>query len=330
MKQIKISTLIPLSISFAAVVFMTSNWATGTASGTDINNTAILSYNVGGTAQTAIESSEDGNSTPGSGKGTATSFKVDKKIDLSVTAGAGVNVVPATSAQGITFTVLNEGNSEETFSFSPTQVSSGDDFDTTCATPANITLAADASAVVTVACDIPISNGVTVKNGTTSIVDLKATVEGVTETAGADTAGGVETVFADNTGTSTDGADRNAQHSAINTYTINTADLTVTKTSAVSKMSINGTDDTSDPKRIPGATIVYTITVSNATGASTAEGIVINDAVPNELSIVGKPTISIAGGANIEITPSGQNVASAPFDLAAGETAILTITTTVN
>lgn len=328
MKLSKITKFIPLALSLTALSVTTSYWASGTASGTDINNTAVLTYNVGGTTQAEIESSEGGNSTPGSGNGSATSFKVDKKIDLLVTAGSAVNVVPGTTAQDITFTLLNEGNSEETFSFSPTQVASGDDFDTSCATLANITLAADATATITVKCDIPISNGGTVKNGQTSIVDLKATTESVTETAGADDAATVQTVFADNTGTGTDGADRNAQHSAVNTYTINTADLTVQKTSAVTKMSINGADDITDPKRIPGATIEYTITVSNAAGASTAEGIVISDAIPATLSIVGTPTIT--GGTSTLASVSGQNVTSTAFDLTAGETAILTIITTVN
>lgn len=328
MKLIKISKLIPLALSLAALSFTTSYWAAGTASGTSINNTAVLTYNVGGTAQTEIESSEGGNSTPGAGSGSATSFKVDKKIDLSVTAGSAVNVVPGTAAQNITFTLVNEGNSQETFSFSPTQVASGDDFDTSCATLANVTLAADATATITVKCDIPVSNGVTVKNGKTSIVDLKATTTNVTETAGADDAATVQTVFADNTGTGTDGADRNAQHSAVNTYTINTADLTVMKTSAVTKMSINNADDSTDPKRIPGATIEYTITVSNAAGASTASGIVISDAIPATLSIVGTPTIT--GGTSTSASVSGQDVTSAAFNLAAGETAVLTIITTVN
>ena len=91
----------------------------------------------------------------------------------------------------------------------------------------------------------------------------------VTQTTGGDTAGTVEVVFADNVGTATDGvlSGRNGSHSATNTYTINTADLIVTKTSAVISDPFNLT---SNPKRIPGATIEYTITVSNANGASDA------------------------------------------------------------
>ena len=339
MKIIKISKLLPLSISIAALALASASWATGTASGTDIKNTATISYSVGSTAQTTIESSETGNSTPGKGKGSATTFLVDKKVDLSVTAGSPVNVVPGTTAQGITFTLTNEGNSSEEFSFSaPTQVT-GDSFDTTnCATPANVTLAADAQATITVKCDIPVSGGAVINNAT-STVDLKATVVGAAAAAAAsdgnaDVAGAVETVLADDTGTATDGADRNASHSAVNTYTVETADLTVKKESTVTKMSINGDDVTTNAKRIPGSTIEYTITVTNAANAATATGIVISDAVPKELTVVGTPTItggtSSTASAGAYNATTGTAVSSTAFDLAAGETAVLTIVATVN
>lgn len=313
----------PTLISFAILAATTSPaWAAGTAAGTDIDNTATISYSVSGTSQTPIESSEAGNSVPGSGS--ATTFKVDKKIDLLMTSGSGVNVVPGATTQAITFTLKNEGNSTEDFSFSTTQVA-GDNFDTvSCTTPANVTLAAEASQVITVNCDIPASSA-TVNNGKTSDLDLKATVVGVTETAGADTAGTVDVVFADDTGTTTDGSNRNAQHSAANTYTVNTADITVAKTSAVTADPQNGA---TNPKRIPGSTIEYTITVSNAPGAATATGINIADTVPSDLTVVGTPTIT--GGTSTTAAAAGNAVSTTPFDLAAGETATLTIIATVN
>ena len=293
-----------------------------------LDNTAQITYSVGGTPQAEIESSEAGNSTPGDGNGTATTFKVDKKIDVLVTSGTGVNVVPGATSQSITYTVLNEGNSTENFNLVATQVARGDNFDTTsCSvtTPASlpVSLAADASTTVTVQCDIPAASG-TVTNGATSIIDLEASINGVTQTVGADTAAGVEVVFADDTGTATDGADRNGSHSATNTYTVNTADIIVAKTSAVISDPSNGT---TNPKRIPGATVQYTITVSNAVGASTATGIVISDLVPSTLTITGT---TISGGTSTTASAAGQNVTSAAFDLAAGQTATLLITATIN
>jgi len=317
------------TLASVAVLAFASNsaFAAGTAAGTDIDNTASITYSVGGTTQEPIESSEAGNSTPGTGNGTATTFKVDKKVDVLVTAGTNVNVVPGETGASITFTVLNEGNSTEDFDLVPTQVGTGDDFDTsgcTVVSPASpVNLAADASATVTVPCDIPAAGGA-VTNGADSFVDLEASINGVTETVGADTAAGVEVVFADDTGTATDGADRNGSHSATSTYVINTADITVAKTSAVISDPFNGT---TNPKRIPGATIEYSIVVSNAVGASTATGIVISDVVPSDLTIV---STTISGGTSTTASAAGQNVTSAGFDLAAGESATLVITATIN
>ena len=322
----KIKTIRTLASVAVLAVASNSAWAVGTAAGTDIDNTAEITYSVGGTPQTEIESSEAGNSTPGDGVGTPTTFVVDKKVDVLVTTGTGVNVVPGATSQSITYTVLNEGNSTESFDLVPTQVT-GDDFDSTSCTVTSptspVSLAADADATVTVQCDIPPSSA-TVTDGATSTIDLEATINGVTESAGADTAAGVEVVFADDTGTATDGADRNGSHSATNTYTVDTADLSVAKTSAIIDDPENGT---TNPKRIPGATIEYSIVVSNAAGAATATGIVITDLVPADLTITGT---TISGGTSTTATNAGQNVSSAAFDLAAGQTATLVITATIN
>ncbi|MGK0273110.1 MAG: hypothetical protein ACI88H_003788, partial [Cocleimonas sp.] len=84
------------TLASIAVLTIASNsaWAAGTAAGTDIDNTAVINYSVGGTPQTLIESSEGGNSTPGATNGTPTTFKVDKKIDVLVTTGTDVNAIP--------------------------------------------------------------------------------------------------------------------------------------------------------------------------------------------------------------------------------------------
>ncbi|MEB8434204.1 hypothetical protein OO007_18350 [Cocleimonas sp. KMM 6892] len=315
MKMKIISSLISVAVLSAVTHPI---YAAGTAADTDINNTASISYNVGGTAQTPIESSETGNSIAGVGAGTATTFKVDKKIDLSVTPGSNVNVVPGTSAQSITFTVTNEGNSTENFNLTPSQVT-GDIFDTSAcsvAAPASlpVSIAADGTASVTVNCDIPASGGVVV-NGATSDIDLLAVVDGVTETTVADTADQVDTVFADDIGTATDEAiagtgaagNRNAAHSAINTYVVNTADITVKKTSEVTEDPFNGT---TNPKRIPGATIEYTIEVTNADGAADAAGLIISDILPVGTGAVGGATASTNGLQFVSCSSTGDATAA--------------------
>lgn len=335
-----ITRAIPLFFSLAAFAASSNSWADGTLAGTDINNTATISYKVGLVDQTPIESKDGGNSVPGVGEGEATTFKVDEKIDVLVTAGSGVSVVPSADAQAITFTVKNEGNSNKTFDFATKADVGTDDFDLdSCSTPASVAINAGATTTITVNCDIPDSSA-SVNQGKTALVDLKATANGVTQSTGTDDPANVETVFADNTGTSTDGADRNAAHSATNVYTIATADLTVNKTDAVTKMSINGSDVTGTgadaPKRIPGATIEYTITVSNSAvvGTATAAGIVIADPLPTDMTFVSATLTHSADGAlaaPTAVSAGGvETVSSTSFDLDEGETATMVITATIN
>lgn len=344
--------LIPKLVSLAVLTTFTSNaWAAGTAAGTNIDNTATINYSVSGTAQAAIGSSEAGNT---SGAGTPTTFEVDKKIDLLVTAGTAVSTAPNATATGITFTLKNEGNSTENFELSQTQLGSpDDDFDaTSCVTtPASpVNLAADATSTITVTCDIPSS----ANNAETAKIDLKATavispgvpyVESATESAAV-----VDVVLADGVGSATDtgaetvGTDpagtRNASHSAVNTYTISgaSAALTVTKTSAVIDDPFNGT---TNPKRIPGATVEYSIVVSNADGATDATHLVISDPLQTDLTYV---TCTLTGDGIVNtVAPSpalgcsfaSPTVSSSSFTLPGGtggtpKTATLTITATVN
>jgi len=339
-----------LSVAVLTAITSTASAAPiGTAAGTEVDNTASITYSVGGTNQTPIESSEAGNSNPGVGNGTATTFVVDKKVDLLVTGATTTNVVPGQTGAAdnteLTYTLTNEGNSTEDFTLTATDnlaIAVGtDDFNSTNCTvtaPAlPVTIASGDVVNVTVECDIPASSA-TVKNGAKSLVDLLAEVTGVTASNGPDTVGCIsgtpgtpscvtDVVFADGTGTGTDvGGDRNAKHSATSTYVINTADLTVKKTQAATSMLINGTAETANVYHIPGSTIEYTITVSNAAGAATATGIVLSDVVSGDLENI---TATITGGTSGVVNVAGQTVTSAGFDLNAGETATLTITATV-
>ena len=346
-----------LSVAVLTAITSTASAAPiGTAAGTEVNNTASISYSVGGTNQTPIESSKDGNTNPGAGNGEATTFVVDKKVDLLVTGATTTNVIPGQTGAAdnteLTYTLTNEGNSTEDFTLATTDnlalAVGTDDFNSsncTVTAPAlPVTIASGDVVNVKVECDIPAASA-TVKNGAKSLVDLLATVTGVTASNGTDTVGcitgtvaagncTVDVVFADGTGTGTDAADRNAKHSATSTYLINTADLTVKKTEAVTKMSINGADETAGLYHIPGSTIEYTITVVNAADAATATGIVLSDTVPTTMTVVGTPTVAITGGNGGAATmASGAGVsavATNAFDLDAGETATLTITATVN
>ena len=325
------------SLASIAVLALASNsaYAAGTTAGTGIDNTASISYSVGGTPQGDIASSPTGNSDPGTA-GVPTTFVVDKKIDLVVTGSAtDVPVAPGATTQAITYTVTNEGNSTEDFDLSVDGTVTGDAFDLSACTitdPATstLTLIADQTATVTVECTIP-DGSATVVDGALGSVDLLANIGGgITETAGTDTAGAVDVVFADSLGTATDGAAENGSHSAISSFVISSASLIVTKTEAVSTMWIDTTGDgvldtptTGNFFHIPGAEITYTITVSNADGAADATDLIISDpltALRLEFvnCAVSGPVVGVTCSNSVPLGTDGGTVTTSSFTLPGG------------
>ena len=337
MKTIKLLKTMA-SIAVLSAVSSTA-WAAGTVAGTDVDNTATISYSVGGVAQADIGSSESGNSV---GAGTPTTFVVDKKVDLNVTANsaASVDIIPGSTASH-TFTLTNEGNDIEYFSLSALNNATGDDFDATGCTqtvtavtgtqPAILTgtyaspaidstgspaasgplrLAADGTATITVTCTAPgvqvnadeadinlVATAVTTANGTTAIED----------TVGADDPDAKDTVRADAAGTAAGDTATDAKHSAVRKFTVNSATLNVKKLSAV----ISDTNGVSaNAKRIPGAVIEYTITVTNT--AAEADHLKIADLIPSDLTYVAGGTVNGAAVSACTITGDGIVNANAP------------------
>ena len=306
--------------------------AAGTASGTSITNRATVEYQVNSVDQTEIESSPTGNSTAGSGMGEDTTFLVDNKVDLTVTAtdGAIVSVTPGSNAQVLTYSVTNNGNTVQDYSLAATHSSTGafGETETFDATNVNVyvedgttpgsyqsgedtetridELAPDASITVYVVADIPVGQ----VNNDVSSLDLTATtrdggstgVEGsvTSETTGADDPASVDVVFADGAGTADSAND--GKHSDLDGYKCASASLTVTKSTLVISDPINGS---SNPKAIPGAIIEHTITVVNASSAgATATSIQVSDDLSTE---IGNGTIAFeadgyAVGYGIQLT----------------------------
>ncbi len=86
------------------------------AAGVAISNTATLGYDVGGTAQTVIESAPGaGNSTPGATNGVPTLFVEDRVINFTVTREAFASPVPGSTQQAVPFLVANTGNGTHGF-----------------------------------------------------------------------------------------------------------------------------------------------------------------------------------------------------------------------
>lgn len=319
---------IKLSVSLAALFFAQSSFAEvgitdpgGTRAGTVVENTAVLSYQVGGVAQSDITSA-------------VSDFTVDRKVDLTVTGDSAVNVKVGPSSprstvgNKLTYVLSNDGNDTQKFKIAVSHLTS-DQFDAgtapttagpqaaeTCqftidgGTPTDVTnvsyvtLDIDEDATIVVSCSMP--NRPDVDDADLSTIDVLATAVDASnvimkESTGADQEDAIDVVLADGVGVASDvggpNADgkRNAMHSATQTYEIDAPMLSVVKTSKVTEDPYNGT---TQPKRIPGATVEYTITISN-TSDSEATGVKITDiltaAVAGEVEFVAGSIVNSAG-----------------------------------
>ncbi len=288
--------------------------AVGTVATTPVDNRASVNYTVGGIGQTVIESSPVGNTPPGVGNGADTQFLVDRMLDLMVTEqGASyTSVTPGATLRVLTLRVRNTGNDVQDFSLSAADRVTGtagpfgglDAFDTAAVSVlvdfnGNSTydagvdvatfideLAADTEVDVFIVSTIP--GGLS--DGDLAVLTLTAQVaQGNTVGQGADILTDdrlvaddpavVQNVFADGTG-ATDGPN-DGRYSDSDGYIVASAQLTITKASAVISDPVGG----ANPKAIPGAVIEYTITIANAAGASAdANGISIADDLSLEIA----------------------------------------------
>lgn len=347
-------------IALSSVGGLQSALAAGTDAGTSIANRATVNYNVGGVAQTQINSSPTGNSTPGAGSGADTTFVVDNRImhTVSEVGGAATAASPGASNVVATFLVTNNGNNSQGYQLTPTNLTGGSLFGETDNTDVtNLrafrdvngnaaydpgvdtesfidTLAEDTSARVFIVADVP----VTASNGQYANVQLaaRAAVPGtsgatlVTETGGADNPAAVDVVFADGGAVARDGV-----HEAADQYAIQSASLTVAKTSAVVNDPFNGAVN---PKAIPGAVVRYTITVTNNSTTTGADSVVLTDQIPTNTTFVpGSLTLNAAAltdGADadagrFEAGPPAQVVVDAGTIAASGGSATVTFDVTI-
>lgn len=327
--------------------------AGGTLAGSSVTNTATINYNVGGVAQPSINTNTD-------------SFTVDRKVNLTVAeSGASTTVVvPGQSAAYTTFTLQNTSNAVLDFALSAAQTTGGtaahggtDNYDVTgvsiyrdtngngtydSGTDTAVTyideLGIDASVTLFVVANVPLGRA------TGDVANVRLTATGregggsgsqgaaLTQTSGANTSG-MDTVFADGAGVSD--AARDASHSDDDDYTVQTATLTLTKTSTVISDPVNGT---TNPKLIPGAVVEYCIAVANASGGAGATSVAVSDVLPAQVtfntgSILLNGTVTgvtcntdgSAGGSFSAGTVSGTLAT-----VAAGDTRTLVFRATVN
>jgi len=305
-------------------VAQTAN-AVGTVSGTSVENSATVDYQVGGVVQNQIFSD-------------TAIFVVDNMIDLTVATfdGAAVIVVPGDTMQVLTYTLTNTGNTVQDYSFTAAGAAGTffgvlDNFDALNVLVfvdgnANGTyeqlidvgiyadeLAIDASIAVFIVADIPIAQ----IDGDGALYDLIAQTAqgGVPASQGADILtddsaiiddpATIQTVFADGAG-SADGI-YDGRFSSRDVYVVGSAILLVTKISAVTNDPFNlGVN----PKAVPGATILYTMNVAN-TGTVAANAVVLSDEIPANTTFVSGSVSSANsnGGAvvTVEFSADGSN-----------------------
>jgi len=262
--------------------------ALGTIAGTDIDNTAMVSYEVAGTPQTTTSNT--------------VTLTVAEVLDVDVTLLSG----PASTAAGaveqdLLLSVTNTGNGTESFTLAIDNALSGDDFDPVASTPAiyfdtdgsgdfspgdtpynpgtnDPLLAPDASIDILLVNDIPAG----LANGLTGLSDLTATALTGSGNPGdrfpGDGDGGVDAVV----GTS------GAEDTDTGQYIIGDIQLDVVKSATVLD-PFGGTDP------VPGAEVTYRIVVTPA-GADTATNSVVTDPVPANTTYL-PGSITLNGGA---------------------------------
>ncbi len=281
--------------------FSQHSHALGTLAGTLISNQAIVSsYIVGGITQLPINSN-------------TSTFVVDRKINFTFTKNdlTYVTAVPNQQNVILSYTVTNIGNSTQDFGLTAAQQATGatdafggldtinlqstavraDGNGNGTYQAANDTrtwvdeLAPDTSRVVFVVGRIPS----TATNNAIIGINLSARARAggvvgtqggtLTQSNGIENPAATDTVFADGTGTG-GGANRDSILTALNAYKVVTATIGVIKSSAVISDPIN---NTTNPKRIPGAIVEYTLSISN-TGSATATAVLPRDTLATTLT----------------------------------------------
>jgi len=289
-------------VAFLALSTVAIN-ALGTDYGVTVNNTATLSFKVAGVAQNNKESNTD-------------TFKVDRKVDLTVATSdtenmvvvPKINVGDGNDKKPLTFTVTNKSNGTQDYILSASNLASGVDtkdngevdsvdygadlkicVDNTCSagniSGTNISFNEDETKTYYVFADIPD----TAVDGERASIALTATAvnDGTTtvmtdDSSSADDQAEVDVVFAEADGDASGDAAKDGKHSALSAYEVATATITVAKDSCVVS---DGVSVDTKAKRIPGATIRYTIDVFNNGSADTSDSI-LTDTLQGDLTYV--------------------------------------------
>jgi len=268
--------------------------ATGTAAGTEIKNTATVSYSTGGSSTSATSNQ--------------VVIKVQELINASlVVQHTGDVVVNSPDSEApIKFVLTNTGNGNESFTLGQTNVSGSDDFDVTLgnfyvddgdgifepgtedALYAGAALAADASVTVWAVSAIPDSLA---DNATGDVVikALSTTFQNANQTN--PQPGDVVSGQGDGGTDAVSGAPGAQQQQTV-TYRVSAIAVAVTKAVTASRDLLGQ----GGSQYVPGAEVDYRITVS-VTGTGTATDVSVSDPLPSELLLkdTTNGTITVGG-----------------------------------
>ncbi|MGI9289688.1 MAG: hypothetical protein ACR2QG_00265 [Gammaproteobacteria bacterium] len=253
-------------------VSTSSAWSLGTVAGTDIDNQATVSFDIGGTPGTATSNTV-----------TVTVAEV-LNVDVTLLSGSVSASSPATNVE-LLFSVTNTGNGTEDYTLAIDNSLAGDDFNPTGASPAAIyidtdssgdfsggdtaynpgsppTLAPDETIEVLLVNDIPTA----LPDGSTGFSELTAAATTGSGSPGdrfpGQGDGGIDAIVGTSGASDADNGE----------YIIGDIQLDVVKSAVVSD-PFGGTDP------IPGADITYTIVVTPS-GSDTAANAVFTDPIP--------------------------------------------------
>ena len=260
-------------------------WSAGTVAGTIIENTAVVSFDLGGV--------------PATQNSNTVSLTVVERLDVIVTLQSGqVFVAPNGANRSILFALTNTGNGTETFQLTMDSLLAGDDFDPVPTVPpiyfdtdssgdfsagdvAYVNGSNDPDLLPDESIDMLIVNDIPggVVNGNLGRSELTATSATGTGNPGDIFAGqgdgGLDAVVGTTGGES----------AAVGEYLVADAAVSVLK-------SVIASDPFGGTEVVPGTTLTYTITVE-VTNAGTASASIVSDPVPaNTTFVAGSITLN--------------------------------------
>jgi uncharacterized repeat protein (TIGR01451 family) len=145
----------------------------------------------------------------------------------------------------------------------------------------------------------------------------------IDHSADADQAATVQNVF--NDGAGYNDAAQDESYTAYVAFRVAFANLTVTKTAVVTSDPVNGA---SNPKAIPGATVHYTITVTNI-GTTAATSVDLSDAIPANTTYVAA-SLTVTGGGGAVADDSGDPLTVTGGTITGGSTMTVEFDVTID